>query len=507
MKKLSLLSLLVFFLSSVIPAQTAPQQRESKAPAVQEQGLQKQPPGEPKPPAENEHTVTAEEAKELFRWADEILRFASRDTLLPVKHSVKKNMVNRAEVEKYIGEKFKDDVDRIRFERSELVLKKFGLLPRQFKLHDFLIKLLGEQVAGYYDEKKKTINLLDWVALDMQKPVMAHELTHALQDQSFDLEKMTKKEEEIEKRGPEDPNALIKIDEQSTARTAIMEGQAMVVFANFVLNTMDLGGSCKGDGPCPISDKRSVVDFPKFVDLMLAQMDKEKGDSLLDNAPLLLREELIFPYSRGMKFISQLLIKGGKQLAFTKVFERMPRTSREILQPEEYLAGRTIPPLLLPDFSFLKNDFEAFDAGAVGQLDVSVLLKQYTEDSVADRLSPEWRGGSYYAAGRRGAKPTDPNSTAHVGLIYVSKWSSRNAAQEFAKIYASSLSGRYNKVEHNQLATAVTGRERYVSADGPIYIQQDGNLVIAVESFEDSLAEKLIEVVLSQQRQPQQAAD
>jgi hypothetical protein len=407
-------------------------------------------------------------------------------------------------VEKYIGDKFKDDVDRIRFERSELVLKKFGLLPRQFNLHDFLIKLLGEQVAGYYDEKKKTINLLDWVALDMQKPVMAHELTHALQDQSFDLEKMVKRDEDIEKRGPEDFNALIQIDEESTARTAVMEGEAMIVFADYVLNTMDADNSCTGDPSCAIPDKRSVADFPKFVDLMLAQMDKEKGDSLLDNAPLLLREELIFPYSQGMKFIARLLTNGGKQLAFTQVMKRMPKTSREIMQPEEYLAGHVIAPLLLPDFKFLKDDFEPFDAGAVGQLDVSILLKQYTEAAVADRLSPEWRGGSYYAVGRRGAKPADANSTAHVGLIYVSKWSNADSAQEFAKIYASSLAGRYKKLEHAQ--SDAPGRDKYLSADGPIYIQQNGNLVIAVESFEDNVSEKLIQAVLAQQGQPQQAA-
>src|SRR5215471_15170504 len=475
MKKPRLLSLLLLFTSLILAQAGQQQQPPLKPPAAQTEQEQK---------PEKEHKITPDEAKELFQSVDQILHFASRDTLLPVKHSVKKAMVSRVEVEKYIGDKFKDDVDRIRFERSELVLKKFGLLPRQFKLHDFLIKLLGEQVAGYYDEKKKTINLLDWVALEMQKPVMAHELTHALQDQSFDLNKLMKKEEEIEKRGPEDPNALIRIDEESTARTAIMEGQAMIVFADYVLNSMDI--SCDPPEPCQIPTKRSVTDFPKFVDLMLAQMDKEKGDSLLDNAPLLLREELIFPYSRGMKFIAQLLIRGGKQLAFTKVFERMPRTSREILQPEEYLAGHVIPPLLLPDFSFLKNNFEAFDAGAVGQLDVDILLKQYSEDAVADRLSPEWRGGSYYAAGRKGAKPADPNSTAHVGLIYVSKWSSDSVAQEFAKIYASSLPERYKKIEHTQLPTAATGRERYLTADGPIYVQQSGNLVIAVESFEGS---------------------
>src|SRR5215469_16870141 len=336
MKKPRLLSLLLLF-TSLISAQPGQQQQAPpKPPAAQTDQEQK---------PEKEHKITPDEAKELFQSVDQILQFASRDTLLPVKRSVKKSMVSRDEVEKYIGDKFKDDVDRIRFERSELVLKKFGLLPRKFNLHDFLIKLMGEQVAGYYDEKKKTINLLDWVAMDMQKPVMAHELTHALQDQSFDLVKMSEKDEATEKRGPEDPNALIQIDEESTARTAIMEGQAMIVFADYVLNSMDADDSCKDPAQCPIPTKRSVTDFPKFVDLMLSQMDKEKGDSLLDNAPLLLREELIFPYSRGMKFIAQLLIKGGKQMAFTRVIERMPRTSREIMQPEEYLAGRVVPPL------------------------------------------------------------------------------------------------------------------------------------------------------------------
>jgi hypothetical protein len=508
MKKSILFSILLFLATFLAaqsgqqpPAQTAP-----PPPAAEQQTAPEKPtlPNEEAPPPEKEHKITPDETRELFQSVDQILHFASRDTLLPVKHSVKKTMVSRAEVENYIGDKFKDDVDRIRFERSELVLKKFGLLPRQFNLHDFLIKLLGEQVAGYYDEKKKTMNLLDWVQMDMQKSVMAHELTHALQDQSFDLEKMVKKDEEIEKRGPENFNELIQIDEESTARTAVLEGQAMVVFADYALNTME-GDSCSNDPACQLPDKRSVADFPKFVDLMLSQMDKEKGDSLLDNAPLLLRDELIFPYSQGMKFVARLLVSGGKQMAFTDVMKRMPQTSREIIQPDEYLAGHVIPPLLLPDFKFLKDDFEAFDAGAIGQLDVDILLKQYTEEAVADRLSPEWRGGSYYAVGRKGAKPADPNSTAHVGLIYVSKWSSEKSAQEFARIYGSSLPGRYNKLERAQ-TDGGPGREKYLSADGPIYIQQSGNLVIAVESFDDATSEKVIEAVLAHEGQAQQAA-
>ncbi|HEV8182799.1 MAG TPA: hypothetical protein VGQ61_10540, partial [Candidatus Angelobacter sp.] len=98
-------------------------------------------------PVEKDHQITAAEAKELFRSVDEVLHFASKDTGLPIRKKVKRTIVSRAQVEKYIGEKFKDDADRIRFERSELVQKKFGLLPRTFDLHNFLIKLLTEQVA------------------------------------------------------------------------------------------------------------------------------------------------------------------------------------------------------------------------------------------------------------------------------------------------------------------------------------------------------------------------
>ena len=83
---------------------------------------------------EPEHKLTPEEAKELLASVDEVLRFVSQDTLLPIKHSVKKQIVSREQVEKYISGKLENDVDRIRFERSELVLKKFGLLPRTFDL-------------------------------------------------------------------------------------------------------------------------------------------------------------------------------------------------------------------------------------------------------------------------------------------------------------------------------------------------------------------------------------
>ncbi len=125
---------------------------------------------------------------------DEILEFASKDTGLPIKHPVKRKLASREEVKKYIEGRMKDDEDTKRLQRSEVVLKKFALVPDEFDLRSFLVDLLKEQVAGFYDSKKKIVFLLDWVEPDAQKPVLAHELTHALQDQNFDLEKWMKVE-------------------------------------------------------------------------------------------------------------------------------------------------------------------------------------------------------------------------------------------------------------------------------------------------------------------------
>ena len=98
--------------------------------------------------AKPETTISPKEAKELFRSVDEILQFASQDTDLPIKHKVKRRLTKRDEVQEYLEKNMKEDKDAKRLERSSAVLKKFGLLPRDFDLGTFLVALLKEQVAG-----------------------------------------------------------------------------------------------------------------------------------------------------------------------------------------------------------------------------------------------------------------------------------------------------------------------------------------------------------------------
>src|ERR1700723_3543384 len=120
---------------SVRPAQTPPTQPPTT-------------PSTEKP----EVKITPREAEELFHSVDEILAFDSKQTGLPIKRQVKRRLTSRDEVVAYLTNHMKDD-DVKRLQRSELVLKKFGLLPREFDMQGLLVDVPREEVAGTYDPK------------------------------------------------------------------------------------------------------------------------------------------------------------------------------------------------------------------------------------------------------------------------------------------------------------------------------------------------------------------
>src|SRR5579864_4556520 len=178
------------------PAHNSPEKDhpQTQSASPQEPTKPVPPPEQPQQPQQGEVKITPRQAEELFHSVDEILQFDSKQTGMPIKHEVKRKLTSREEVESYLTSHLNDE-DTQRLRRSELVLKKFGLLPRDFNLQTFLVALLKEEVAGYYDPKTRTVNLLDWVPMEEQEPVMAHELTHALQDQDVNLQKWMKRGE------------------------------------------------------------------------------------------------------------------------------------------------------------------------------------------------------------------------------------------------------------------------------------------------------------------------
>src|ERR1700686_637521 len=208
-------------------------QSQQQGQSQQRDQSQKQADKSVRPTQAPEVKITPREAEELFHSVDEILAFDSKHTGLPIKKEVKRRLTSRDEVVSYLTKHMKDE-DVKRLQRSELVLKKFGLLPRDFDLEKLLVSLLREQVAGYNDPKTKTVNLLDWVPMEQQEPVMAHELTHALQDQTINLNRWMKKGDKDSGEIRKDPTPEdIENDEMSDAREAVIEGQAEAMMLGY----------------------------------------------------------------------------------------------------------------------------------------------------------------------------------------------------------------------------------------------------------------------------------
>jgi hypothetical protein len=419
------------------------------------------------PAGGSEKTISPAEAQELFRSVDEILRFASRSTGLPVRSPVKRELTSRAQLEGFLVKNMEDDKQQKRFERSELVIKKFGLLPRDFQLRDFLVKLLKEQVAGYYDSKDKTVHLMDWISADAQRPVLAHELMHALQDQRVDLEKWMKEGSALAKKQSKPQMAEAEADEIGAARQAVTEGQAMAVLLDYLVSPQG----------------RSWTDVPNFVDAMESTLDGPGQGGLSATAPLLIREALVWPYRDGLRFTYELYRFGGKERAFAQALSRPPASTHEVLVPRAYLQAETVPGLAPPDLkSVFGKNYETYDIGSIGQFDIEVIAKQFADKATAKRIGPGWRGGIYVAVNRKGVKP---KATADLGVVFLSRWDSSDRAEDFALLYTGAISKRFPK------AVAGTGRIWHTD-EGEISVQVIRTTVLVMESVPSDIAAKLL---------------
>jgi len=426
--------------------------------------------------------ISPRQAEELFRSIDEILKFASKDTALPIKKEVKRRLTSRDEVVAYLEKNMSEDKDAQRLRRSELVLKKFGLLPKSFDLQTFLVALLREQVAGYYDFKTKTVNMLDWVDVEQQKPVMAHELTHALQDQNFGLGKWMKAGDiDLDSKKHPTPDEMNK-DEENTARQAVIEGQAMAVLLDYDLK------------PSGQSLQNSREMMKALEESMLAGTAESPQ---FQTAPLYIKEAMTFPYRYGVEFVADLLDAGGKEKAFAGAFRNPPRTTREIMEPKTYLAGEKLPPMKIPDFGEDFKDYERFDLGAVGEFDVAVLIDEYVGPERSRQIYPKWRGGYYYA----GHPKKDLNGP--LGLLYVSKWADAQWASQFAAVYAKGMMQRYRQVHGDESLDAtdisnldlLSGKHIFDTEDGPVVIEVKGDEVFVSESLDQATTQKVREDV------------
>jgi hypothetical protein len=463
-------------------------------------------------PPSSESKISRQEAEELFNSLDSILRFASDDSKLRIQHPVKRKLAGRDTVESNLRDRLKDDEDAKRLRRAEVVLKKFGFLPRDFDLQSYLVSLLREQVAGFYNFHDQTVYLLDWIPAQQQKPIMAHELVHALQDQNFQLEDWLKgkpKSQENDRSVSSDPKDVARSDQQEiesdeveTARQALVEGQGMAVMIDYLLK----------------DSNQNVMTATFYVNALEQSMLGPHDSPVLGHAPMYLQESLAFPYSYGLEFVRQLLFRGGRKLAYEGALKNPPQNTRQVMIPKTYFSHEELEPVRLPDMgNILGQGYQRYDVGSIGEFDVMVLLKQFAGEKLASELSPEWRGGAYYAALRPGAAASQgklpakqgnwseeaaPVTTESVALFYLSRWRSREAARQFAAAYAATVPRRYRSAQaaedmasNSAASPKGTFISRWQTEEGPVMIEAEGNTVLALEGFDSATMLRLQQAV------------
>jgi hypothetical protein len=475
----------------LLAAATAGARQQPASPTTPQ--AQAPPASQPQSGVKPETHITPGQAKLLFSLVDELLKFSSQETGLPIKSTVKRKITSRDEVESYLKEKFNEDEGAKRLQRDEIVLKKFGLLDRDFALKPFLLALLTEQVEAYYDSKTKTVNMLDWISIDEQKPVLAHELTHALQDQRVDLDKwddQTPDDVSLDAAGDSDHLAK---DELDTARDAVVEGQATAVMMDYILKPLG----------------KSLVKDPEVMDTVKKQMASPENSPVLARAPLLLSESLLFPYLEGLSFEQDVWMDQGQAAAFPGTMDRPPTSSWEIMNPREYEHKSTPAVPLLPNIHPLVDKlYKPYDIGQVGQLDLHILAGIFGGEDAARDLTPAWKGGVYWAGQRLSATTAaDQSSTNSLALFYLSAWKNTASAQAFARMYANELGRKYSGLKPD-LAAQKAGaaglpngetEQVFTTSEGPVLITARDKLVFVAESFPLDVARKLTSLILDAQ--------
>src|SRR4029079_2430384 len=241
-----------------------------------------------------------------------VLKETSDIRELPILRPVKSGAQSRVEIEQMLVKNLDEQMTPAEMHATELALRKFGLAPSDFEYRSFIIKLLTEQVAGYYDSKTREFHLADWLDLEGQKPVMVHELTHALQDQHFNLRR-------FENWPHGDSDAQL-------AAHSLVEGDATLAMTVYMA--------------------RNPLIALAFSRSLLTGVATEQ----YNQAPRAIRELLIFPYLQGSEWATQLFKRGGWTMV-SNAFTKLPLSTEQILHPEKYFEYERPVKVVMPDLT------------------------------------------------------------------------------------------------------------------------------------------------------------
>jgi len=368
---------------------------------------------------------------DFLKAADEVLKQMSEILHLAPKGELKKSIRSREEIRKYVLKDFEKEKEKEGRLADELMGKKLGLIPEDLDWEPFLLDLLTEQIAGLYDPKTREFYIADWIEPADQREVMAHELTHALQDEHFSIDAWT--------------DAAKPNDDAEFARHAVLEGSAFAAMLDWQFR--DKGISV-----------REAPDLDKLLDPSM--MTGGQKDSKFDAAPQFVRDTLLFPYLSGAVFTQALLRQYDGWKGFNRVFEHPPASTQQILHPDLYLREVKPVKVTLPGLpAGAAPRWKKLEASVGGEFLVLEWLKEFSGAARATELASAWTGDEYaiYAEAKPAAGKKLPRSL----LVWrIATASDDNAARLFGGI-SQALQMRYEE------RTALLRRPNYFEFQTP----------------------------------------
>jgi hypothetical protein len=305
---------------------------------------------------------------DVLNQMDEIQSQVEQIRRLSLKTDLKRDLLTPEQLKDKVVNDFFDGYTAEDAQKDARVLSTLGLLQPGYDLLDLYVNLYTEQIAGYYDSQTKDMYVVSGEGFGgMERMTYAHEFTHALQDQNYDLENGLKLNDDYCKEHTE----------YCGATSALIEGDATLSEVQWFQQ---------------FATRQDYNDY--------LQAQKDYASPVFDSAPPFMKEDLLFPYSQGYDFVNSLYEQGGWN-AVDAAFLNPPTTTEQILHPEKYPAETSIP-VDMPDFtSMLGDGWSEYDRNEMGEW-YSYLIFAYpvsnsyaVNDEEAKTATAGWGGDTY----------------------------------------------------------------------------------------------------------------
>ena len=297
-----------------------------------------------------------------------------------------------------------DETDEAEVRRQGRAMELLGQLPRGTDLPKLLERLQAESVLGFYlpgkPPDKGGLYVRSSRGLDPYARItLAHELTHAVTDQHYDL---TQADRLAAAGGHEDELA---------AYTGLVEGDASLLMQRYAAERLT---------PQELADAALAI--------------ARDSTPMRDAAPAAVRETMLFPYQEGLQFVQALYQQGG-WAAVDRAYRDPPTTTEQLLHPERYLGTRDRPqPVAVGDLSArLGGGWRPAADTSFGEFNARLLLRGESGAAGAAAAAEGWDGGRLRTFQRA-------NGTA---LVIRTVWDSRAEAAEFCRAMTTWATGRF----------------------------------------------------------------